>query len=270
MQRLYAVDIYLRMVGRLMVAWYANFERELPGNQIDTVLRFKPRTNVAGDPLIMANEGESVIYVILPPPEGNANMPKMFWAIKDEGNSSSLLYKRTISASKMAMYELNDIPKSRATPKEMITQSKILDTIKPSKNLRVDKEVIPVWLLSESKNLIYKVQPTEGSIEMTFNLTSILQGQSVVTSDIMVSRDDDDSVDKVIFGVTVMGSANEGSNYVVAMQADGKILWKVPTPSNVAVEGQIAGLSAEGGSENDNMLVAFGNNGNSAAVFSIQ
>lgn len=262
MHRLYAVDIYLRMVDRLHTVWYANFEREV---STDTVLRFKPKT-VAGDPLIMASVDESLIYVILPPPEGDVNMAKMFYAMKDEGNSTSLLYKRTISASKMAMYEMNGVPSSKTSPKGKSSHSKLMESIKP---LKTESAVISVWLLAESNNLIYKVHPTEGSIEMTLNLSSMLQGQAEVTSDIMVLRDSDDGVDKVIFGVTVTTS-NESHNYVVAIQADGKLLWKVPTPANVAVKGQIAGLSAEGGTENDDMLVAFGNNGNTAAVFSIQ
>jgi hypothetical protein len=43
---------------------------------------------------------------LLPAPEYNADMGRMFWAIKDGGGNSTMLYKRTISAARMAMYEV--------------------------------------------------------------------------------------------------------------------------------------------------------------------
>lgn len=270
MQRLYAVDIFLRMVDRLHISWYFNFEREekIISSEIskerDTTLRFKPRQQVQGNPLLMANIQEEVIYVILPPPETNADMPQMFWAIKDEGDNASLLYKRTISASRMAMYEVNGSLKHKSKSNTKTRKSKLLDIIS-SKS--VQEVVIPIWLLSESRSLIYKVYPTNGSIELAVNLTSMLGGAAEVTSDMMVSRSDDKGIDNVIFGITVKTSSI--TNYIMSLDSTGEMQWKVPTPSNVAVIGQIAGISSEGTNFGD-MLVAFGNNKESGSVFAIK
>jgi hypothetical protein len=54
-----------------------------------------------------------------------------------------------------------------------------------------------------------------GSIDGTFNLASILGGEVEVTSDIMVSREADDSMDKVIFGASVLNKDKIAQNYVV-------------------------------------------------------
>ncbi|XP_071164920.1 uncharacterized protein [Mytilus edulis] len=275
MRRLYAVDIFLRMVDRLHTTWYFNFEREDPetknsrlskelkANEKDTTLRFKPRQPVQGNPLLMANIQEEVIYVILPPPETNGDEPPMFWAIKDDGDDASLLYKRTISASRMAMYEINGSLKHKSKS-NIKTKSKLFDAIS-SKS--VQEVAIPIWLLSESKSSIYKVNPTDGSIELTVNLTSVLEGVSEVTSDMMVSRSDDKGTDNVIFGITLKTSTI--TNYIMSLDSNGEMQWKVPTPSNVAVIGQIAGISSEG-TNSDDMLVAFGNNKDSGSVFAIK
>jgi hypothetical protein len=73
------------------------------------------------------------------------------------------------------------------------------NTVKSASRKQFSKE-ISVWLLAESRNVIYKVTSMNGSIDGTFNLASILGGEVEVTSDIMVSREADDSMDKVIFG----------------------------------------------------------------------
>jgi hypothetical protein len=58
-------------------------------------------------------------------------------------------------------------------------------------------------------------------IASTFNLASILGGEATVTSDIIVTRDSDDSKDNVIFGVTIMKASSQ--NFVISMDANGKI-----------------------------------------------
>lgn len=298
MQRLYAIDIYARMVDRLHITWYYNFEREEGGRRKeaksrkfeegvfdfntntkqdvihsqDNVLRFKPSPpTVDGEPLIMADVQREIVYVILPAPEYNADMGRMFWAIKDGGGNSTMLYKRTISAARMAMYEVNGSFKKQTSNLEgenKIKSSILLEKIKQETVNEVSD--IPVWLLAESRNLIYKSMPMDGSIASTFNLTSMLGGEATVTSDIIVTRDSDDSEDNVIFGATIMKASSQ--NFVISMDASGKINWMVPTPSNVAVIGQIAGIAAEG-SNSDDMFVAFGQTTGSdlkSVVFGIQ
>lgn len=283
MQRLYAIDIFLRMVDRLHIAWVFDFEDErsavkslengkiedkLLRNRNDKTLRFKPkRQEVQGDPLIMANVQDEIIHVILPAPESNSNMPRLFWAIKD-GDNPTLLYKRTIYAARMSMYEVNG--SSKRKPIRFATEKKLLrNTAKSDSRKQFSKE-IPVWLLAESRNVIYKVASMNGSIDGTFNLTSILDGEVEVTSDIMVSREADDSIDNVIFGASVLNKDKITQNYVVSMNSTGIIQWKVQTPMNVCVIGQIAGIAAEG-LNSDDLLVAFGNNKDgSSSVFGIQ
>lgn len=299
MQRLYAIDIYARMVDRLHITWYYNFEREEGGRRKeakprkfeegvfdfntntnqdvihspDNVLRFKPSPpTVDGEPLIMADVQREIVYVILPAPEYNADMGRMFWAIKDGGGNSTMLYKRTISAARMAMYEVNGSFKKQTSKLEgenKIKSSILLEKITKQETVN-EVSNIPVWLLAESRNLIYKIMPMDGSIASTFNLTSMLGGQATVTSDIMVTRDSDNSMDSVIFGVTIMKPSSQ--NYVISMDAGGKINWMVPTPSNAAVIGQIAGIAAEGSNSAD-MFVAFGQTTGSdltSVVFGIQ
>lgn len=283
MQRLFAIDIFLRMVDRLHIAWVFDFETESSGlkstgndifvdkplrSENDKTLRFEPkRQEVQGDPLIMANVQDEIIHVILPAPESNSNIPRLFWAIKD-GDNPTLLYKRTISAARMSMYEVNGSTKLKSI--RFATEKKVLrNTVKSAGRKQFSKE-IPVWLLAESRNVIYKVTSMNGSIDGTFNLTSILDGEVEVTSDIMVSREADDSMDKVIFGASVLNKDKIAQNYVASMNSTGIIQWKVQTPMNVGVIGQIAGIAAEG-LNSDDLLVVFGNNKDgSSSVFGIQ
>lgn len=283
MQRLYAIDIFLRMVDRLHIAWVFDFETERSvlkslekvkivdkhsRSQNDNTLRFKPkREDVQGEPLIMANVQDEIIHVILPAPQSNSNMARLFWAIKD-GDNPALLYKRTISAARMSMYEVNG--SSKRKPIRFASKKNVLRHTEKSASRKQFSKEIPVWLLAESRNIIYKVSSMNGSIYGTFNLTSILGGDVEVTSDIMVSREADDSMDNITYGASVLNKDKIIQNYVVSMNSSGIIQWKVTTPMNVGVIGQIAGIAAEG-LNSDDLLVAFGNNKNgSSSVFGIQ
>jgi hypothetical protein len=53
------------------------------------LLKPSPPT-VDGEPLIMADVQREIVYVILPAPEYNADMGRMFWAIKDGGGNHCL------------------------------------------------------------------------------------------------------------------------------------------------------------------------------------
>ncbi|XP_052103433.1 uncharacterized protein LOC127736908 [Mytilus californianus] len=289
-QRLYAIDVFLRMVDRLHISWYFDFEietdilakhkngdtlifdlkqsKQLNENN-EKVLRFKSRKqkidDVQGDPLIMADSQRHSVYVILPSPEGKTDSQRTFWAIKDNGDSSSLSYKRFIPASRMAMYETNGSVINRKQKEEKNLQE---NTASRSSTLSKTTE-IPVWLLAQKNNFIHKVIPLNGSVETTLNLSTILGGEAEVTSDIMVSRKGDNEMDSLIFGVTVMGSINH--NLVVSLHARGDIQWKIKTPFNVSVIGQIAGIASEG-ANSDDMLVAFGygSSFSQSVVFGIQ
>jgi hypothetical protein len=53
------------------------------------------------------------------------------------------------------------------------------------------------------------------------------------------------AIHKVIFGASVLNKDKIAQNYVVSMNSTGIIQWKVQTPMNVGVIGQIAGIAAK-------------------------
>lgn len=149
-QRIYAIDVFLRMTDRLHMSWYFDFELETKilvkhKKSVDTltfglnqrkqihenngkVLRFKSRKqkigDVQGDPLIMADSLRHSVYIILPAPLGKTDARwRTFWAIKDKGDSSSLSYKRCIPSSRMAMYETNGSLEERRQKEEKYTSN---------------------------------------------------------------------------------------------------------------------------------------------------
>lgn len=282
MQRLYAIDCFDRMIDRLHITWFMNFEKEVPSERDfielqktnghvsffqkendnkqkglgSETLKFIPRRlykRQASQPttaksFVMYQSEQSMVYVYLSPPEADSNALPMLWGMKDAGDNSNLLFKVPLLLSSLATYRSNsDNHKQGQTNLKGRTDKMALDGGHASET--------PLWGVDGNGESVVKLSPESGSILKSINMSTLLKTPAKAVSNIMVARDSDAGSDILITGVTVsskkdikflelcrQSNTSTDNTNYVIAFNENDLLWMVATPNNTQVIGQIAGI----------------------------
>lgn len=282
MQRLYAIDCFDRMIDRLHITWFMNFEKEVPFERdfielqktnghvsffqkendnkqkgLDSeTLKFIPRRlykRQASQPttaksFVMYQSEQSMVYVYLSPPEADSNALPMLWGMKDAGDNSNLLFKVPLLLSSLATYRSNsDNHKQGQTNLKERSDKMALDGGHASET--------PLWGVDGNGESVVKLSPESGSILKSINMSTLLKTPAKAVSNIMVARDSDAGSDILITGVTVsskkdtkflelcrQSNTSTDNTNYVIAFNENDLLWMVATPNNTQVIGQIAGI----------------------------
>ncbi|KAL3886077.1 hypothetical protein ACJMK2_026100 [Sinanodonta woodiana] len=280
MRRLYAIDIFDRMVEQLVIAWYFNFERLNPKvGQTDEILKFMEDDTMV--PNLLYDYETGTVFVTMPATTESASERNIsqsinsFWAIKDTGDAANLVFLKFMSILSIAKYEAND-DMSKKLDFDGLKRKSWNDT-KP----RVSKGYL--WAAAPG-GVIYGFNPANGEMVKAINITDALKVEAVtITSKLMVARRNDTSSDILIFGIGVseateafrefvsVGFSNLSTqHFLVAYDTSttmDKILWMIPTPQNTEINGQIVGIprsadkyrnsTNQGQNDQRDLLVAF-------------
>ncbi|XP_045173464.1 uncharacterized protein LOC123535017 [Mercenaria mercenaria] len=267
LQRLYAIDAFERMADRLVIAWYANFEKETAA-VVQQSLKFKPKSfqkrlihkikrETQRKPSLLWDSFHRTVFVSLPPPvlstrEGQNGIESLI-GIKDLGNNSALVFKVERSASNMVLYERNS------------------GSMKPPANAGAQ-----LWIsLPDSKLLA--IEP-DGNISKAIDVSKILKTNFTITSKISSARSREIDEDFLIFGIKVTTPTEEFQKlvesygidtseatptcYVVGVDTPentnvpNSMVWIVPTPDDIEVNGQIIGIKGDNTGRKD-QIIAF-------------
>lgn len=295
MQRLYAIDVILRMVDRLHIAWVINFEFEIPRqtqnhgnvNFFDQDDRDELNDVTSVPPRVMVTSDTDTVYVSLPAPGSNAGSGNKFWAIKDNQTSSKpeILFKKDYALTSIATYEIGSNgqhSEERKRDGKWTNFGPIWDTTKRSMK---EINASSVWGVLNNKEVILKISPLSGNIIKSLNVSQILKSKAMITSDLMVTRNDDSDVDHLVFTVTLVNgpssaftsllrslgmSKSNNKNYVIQMKGE-TLSWIVPTVKDLPGKGQIAGIKTHDDSINapQDLYVVFAGNNETSIIFGV-
>lgn len=298
MQRLYAVDIFPRMVDRLHISWVINFEMEMPppkpqnrGNVVffeQADEEFAPEAATV-PPRVMVNPDTDTVFVSLPAPAGNGLGGTKFWAIKDNQTSSKpeILFKKNYALSSMATYEQGSNGISSVTRKEGLWKGfgPVWGTAE-GRTSATEKVTPSVWAVDATKEMVLEISPNSGAISKSMNISSLLKSRAKVTSDLMVTRSNEKDEDHLVFAVTLVNgpspafhsllrsrgmNKSENKNYVIQLKGE-TLEWIVPTAKDLPGIGQIAGIKTHDRVNDevvDDLYVVFAGDSESSVVFSI-
>ncbi|KAK3597755.1 hypothetical protein CHS0354_006113 [Potamilus streckersoni] len=279
--QLYAIDIYHRMIEPLTIAWFFGCDKFRPEKiKSDKTLRYIPKyqsgkilENLVEDesmePSLLYDTETATVFISLPTNstfdsikgEGQST----FWGIKDAGNNAELVFKKYLSISAMEKYEASNVKL------ELNFHS---NDGNPGKEVKVSKGYL--WVAETNAVLSTKWVK--------------------VTSKIIVACRSDNSLNLLIFGIKVPKVMHEFrevstsfreinlsfSNFVVAYDtsmSEERLLWKISTPDNTAVNGQIVGiprstaarkiLTERGNIDPQDLHVAFSQTGQRSTYFAL-
>lgn len=287
-QRLYAIDTIDSVSERIRIAWYANFEKEQPGDNGPS-LRFrqkfsyrrfvrKLRDTSVQKPSLLWDNSHKMLYVSLPPPMLStklsylrfkrrvpANDMDYLLGIKDMGNDSAIVFKTSHSAYNMVLYESNMVS-TNAGPQ--------------------------LWI-SLRDNKLLAVEPT-GVISKVIDVSKILKTNFTITSKISTARAKEIEEDILIFGIQVTNPTDEFKRLVQLQGIDTSqdtptcyligvdtpengqdvlqpesMVWMIPTPDDTVVQGQIIGLKSGDSGGNDQLIAFSQSEGKFAKIFSV-
>ncbi|XP_069140754.1 uncharacterized protein [Argopecten irradians] len=307
LQRLYAIDMFQRMVDRLHITWYFNFERETGSQKLfrdrtensDYVVEMDMDSSMdsAGDdsdvqPSLMFNVETNTVMVNLPPPE-NSNAGPTLWGIKDGGDDPTQLFRVTAGLKQMAMF---DTSTSVSTLPE-VTKHRPDGTASgafgpfPHRSRTSNQDGTHVWAVQTNEDTIVQISASTGEVVNTINVPSILKAQKAqITSNLMVARSSNSVEDVLIFGVEVTASQNmeemqgfillckehglpvDDLTFVVGVSgSNGQLKWMVPLPDGLKAMGQIAGIPLTGPENEDlkDILVVFAGDDESSKIIAI-
>ncbi|XP_041369753.1 uncharacterized protein LOC121383724 [Gigantopelta aegis] len=262
MQRLYAVDILQVMVNKLRIKWVFNFEAEKHRPKVNQPIN----NEICHDPVLLYDEG--IIYISLTPPTGcSVNSNTYIWALRDEGSSATVVFKKVLAPSDLAKFpqtestsasKLNGFVQMWSSDNEERKSRFRLKNRKRSNGPLSDRSntnpirgMSLLWTVSKQGKEILGLNPTTGYVMSTIHVAAILQVQSVlITSKVMVTRTTSGQ-DVLIFGVKVSNqSKTQAKNMLVCIQIPQPItpmepvlLWQVPSPKGGEIIGQIIPVS---------------------------
>ncbi|XP_033757608.1 uncharacterized protein LOC117339989 [Pecten maximus] len=228
LQRLYAIDMYQRMVDRLHITWYFNFERETGSHKLfrertrtnkfvvemdmDNTLDSPPEeTDEDLQPSLMFNVETSTVMVNLPPPEGSNAGPTL-WGLKDDGDSATQLFRVTTGLKQMAMFDtsttsVNALPEITKHRPDGVSAGMFGPF--PQRSSTSEEDGTSVWAILTTLATIVQVSPLTGVIQNSIEVSSLLKVQKAqITSNLMVARSSGSDSDVLIFGVEVATPSN--------------------------------------------------------------
>ncbi|KAL4223810.1 hypothetical protein ACF0H5_017275 [Mactra antiquata] len=272
LQRLYAIDTFSRMTGRIEIAWYANFERESRQKNSKTgPLRYRPKSwrrklrrtlknEALPKPSILYDKFLNTIYISLPPPmlrngRDTPNAMEYLIGVKDLNNDSALVFRAPRSGINLVAYEMN--------------------TQEPQPNAGDQ-----LWVSVTDGNLL--AIGRDGNISKAIKLEDVLKTKFKITSKLTVMRAREADEDFLVFGIEVEETPEEFLNvlehfniktseptptkFVLGVDTPENdkassrpffpLAWMVATPDDSVVNGQIIGIQSTDASTKD-MLVVF-------------
>lgn len=289
MRRLYAVDIFNVLSGKLKVAWYYNFEK-LSYSKYD--IPIKHNVDDVSPPQILLNTDTETFYVNLPPLHYTENAIHLLYGFKDDLNSTvpTTLFKTPQSVSQLSMYEsgigrLETVKTKNHDGHWVSFQGKH----KPRGAINENSDSINgsvLWAVSTDKSLILKLSPTDGSVLSHISLKDIFDMPATVTSRMMVAKSKSPPGEFLIFGIDVTPSNGSVSKtfknlcnnhltnphlryYVVSVQLTNLVVsWVIDTPNQYPVVGQIAGIKR--GKDKTDLLIVTTNAQQGSEVFALK
>ena len=266
------------MADRLVIAWYANFEKETTQQN----LKFRPRSlrqrlikkikqrSTVQKPILLWDNFRQTVYISLPPPmlgtSGKENGIESMIGLRDFGNYSSQVFKVGRSASNMVLYERNT------------------GTRQPPSNAGAQ-----LWVsLTDSK--LVAIEP-DGNASKTIDVSKIIKTNFTITSKITSARAREVDEDFLIFGIKVTQPTEEFRNlvesygvdtsngtptyYVVGVdtpenvRGDYSMVWMVPTPDDTEVNGQLIGIKGDNSGRKDQIIAFAQVDGKFGKIFTI-
>ncbi|XP_048746644.2 uncharacterized protein LOC125659134 [Ostrea edulis] len=282
MQRLYAVDIFNVLSGKLKIAWYFNFERLAKAKS-------NKRTGdkaISVQPQILINTDTNTLFVNLPPVQSTGEATHVVWGFKDDLKSSAptLLFKTPQPVSELALYESSkSVPVNNRTDFLHNPWQHFQGVFGP--RLSTDPDKATLWAVSTEKELILKLSPLDGSVLQLIRLNILFNMTTTVTSRLMVARTKSSPEDVLIFGIEVTPtrngvvseafidicrshSVNPNLKYYVVCLRDAIVNWIIDTPSECPVVGQITGIKTSDNNKPD-MLVVTTNSPDKSEIFAL-
>lgn len=282
MQRLYAVDIFNVLSGKLKIAWYFNFERLAKAKS-------NKRTGdkaISVQPQILINTDTNTLFVNLPPVQSTGEATHVVWGFKDDLKSSAptLLFKTPQPVSELALYESSkSVPVNNRTDFLHNPWQHFQGVFGPRVSTDPDKATL--WAVSTEKELILKLSPLDGSVLQLIRLNILFNMTTTVTSRLMVARTKSSPEDVLIFGIEVTPtrngvvseafidicrshSVNPNLKYYVVCLRDAIVNWIIDTPSECPVVGQITGIKTSDNNKPD-MLVVTTNSPDKSEIFAL-
>ncbi|XP_062603981.1 uncharacterized protein LOC134265786 [Saccostrea cucullata] len=292
MQRLYAIDIFNVLSGKLKIAWYFNFERL---SVATSKIKREVFETTSVEPQILVNTDTNMLYVNLPPLQDNSNAIHVVWGFKDDLQSSTptLLFKTPQAVAGLAMYEssrsiqVNNSGALKNGPWMHLPIFRPLGSVKESEEIDAS-----LWTVSTDKRLILKLSPTDGTVLQHIKLKDLFNMTTTVTSRVMVARSTSSSTrsDNLIFGIEVTPSpdgnvsksfknlckshaVNPGLKYYVISLRESSLSelyvnWIIGTPNNCPAVGQITGIKRSG--SNKDILVVTTNTSEQSEIFALK
>ena len=293
-RRLYAIDVHQRMSAIITIAWYYSFdtstvfpERETRSERLNYVRNKDSNTNISEFQTMQSHfskkfinenviakqdliwdEMSNMIYAILQPVNSSSYGEYLFWAIRDVGNTTSLIFRLDKSVNHMTMFESNT----------------------DANNGKQGDETIPnsLWLCLNNGKIVSLSK--NGTLIRTINLPAILKADITITSKVVTARASGINYDILIMGIKLSNHTRESisilreygitdekvSSLMIALDtstelyANGLIMWMVAVPGNLEIKGQISGSLGVENQRKDRIVFYAEEPGESAKVMAIE
>ncbi|OWF49531.1 uncharacterized protein LOC110451769 [Mizuhopecten yessoensis] len=264
MQRLYAIDMFQRMVDRLHITWYFNFERETGSHKqfrertgrnkfveemdMDNNMNMNTEEQVEDlQPSVMFNVETNTVMVNLPPPEGSNAGPTL-WGLKDNGDTPTQLFRATAGLKQMAMFDTSTSTSGTALPEMTKHRSDGISAGRfgpfPHGSKTSNDAGTDVWAVLTNLASIVQLSPLTGAIQKSVDVSTLLKVQKAqITSNLMVARSAGSNNDVLIFGVEVAippPNTEEARGFVLLCEEHG-------LPVNLSVSTFVMGVSGADG-----------------------
>ncbi|XP_070212833.1 uncharacterized protein [Littorina saxatilis] len=271
LQRLYAIDLWARMVDRICPVWYYNFERmgcPLPSSQ---------PAAPSGNSILVHND---TIYVSLGAPEkgcrGSAGAPSSsqqeagtLWALKDNGTQPQILFKMAAPVSSLSLYDVSlgeqdRVPSTRPNnnDRKAFRPHRAHETPQKQKNIltadvKRAASTVPRVLWAATSQQITGYNSRNGSVQYSIDVSKLMNVTCRLTSKVMVTKSADGALERLIFAVsvptttspTLIGRQGNSTSqpYVVAVNVESgsthvQLLWKIAGQPDTEIFGQIANV----------------------------
>ena len=279
--RIFAFDIHHSLDNRITIAWYYDF-LNLYGKSDDITEANKTNFSKSTRPyhrdedmyqVLLWDNANNLVYVNLPQSIGNpesrpdTSTTCLFWALKDFGNHSSLMFCNEWDVKHMTKFEPNTDVKGK--------------NFAPLKDQWL-------WLITSDGYL--HALSSGGAVIKSVSLHTILGTTFNITSKVVLTKAENNGSETLIFAFeterlspklfaklsknSTSTFSNNASSFVVAIKTDvdvqssDVILWMVPVPGNMRVRGQISGSSGAETQTRDK-IIFYAETEKSAKIFAI-
>ncbi|XP_052773738.1 uncharacterized protein LOC128212359 [Mya arenaria] len=263
LQRLYAIDINNRPADIMTVAWSYNFEMEDDNfkferanskNKQSRTMKRKEHIQLITDNInskqnVMWDYSSNSVFVTLPPPYMSLSKSRnTFWIFQDMNDTVARTFRSdSLHVTHMATFE-------------------------PDTYMSPDTSGLNAYIwVSTAEGMLLKLE-ANGMVNQSIDLNKLLNTGVEVTTNIMLTREEDGSDDVIVIGVQCP-SGTVANNYIIAVlnggQGTSSLLWKLPVPNNMQPKGQ---LSASRGADlqiKDQIIFYAEESGKSARIISI-